>query len=93
MPPEVLAQYQKGAEVTEAAFTSTSKNPAGANSLWPEVSNVEMQIISKTGKDVSGLSKSPEEMEVLFRSGTPFTVTERFVDPVTGRTVIRMVEK
>ncbi|MGW1741245.1 hypothetical protein ACWCPQ_20850 [Nocardia sp. NPDC001965] len=57
------------------------------------MSNVEMQIIPKTGKDVSGLSKSPEELEVLFQSGTPFEVVQRFTDPVTGRTVIRMVEQ
>jgi hypothetical protein len=90
---DVLARYQQGQEVTEAAFTSTSKNPAGANALFPEASNVEMQIISKTGKDVSGLSKTPEEMEVLFQTGTKFDVVQRYTDPTTGRVVIRMVEK
>lgn len=93
LPEDVLAKYQPGETVTEAAFTSTTKNPAGANSLWPEASNVEMQIISKTGKDISSLSKSPEEMEVLFASGTQFQCVQRFVDPATGRTVLRLVEQ
>ncbi|MFD4407401.1 ADP-ribosyltransferase [Nocardia sp. NPDC058499] len=92
LPPHILDQYQEGKTVTEAAFTSTSKNPAGANTLWPEASSVEMQIISKTGKDVSSLSKSPEEMEVLFASGTQFNCVQRFTDPVSGRTVLRLVE-
>ncbi|WP_328388523.1 ADP-ribosyltransferase [Nocardia sp. NBC_00416] len=93
LPDDVLARYRVGEEITETAFTSTSQNPAGASELFKGVSNVEMQIISKTGKDVSGLSKSPEELEVLFQSGTPFEVVQRFTDPVTGRTVIRMVEQ
>ncbi|MBF6397797.1 hypothetical protein IU438_18565 [Nocardia cyriacigeorgica] len=92
LPPEVLDKYQKDAVITEDAFTSSSRNPKGANELWPEASNVEMQIISKTGKDVAPYSKSPEEMEVLFKSGTRFNVMDRYVDPVSGRTVIRMAE-
>ncbi|NEW42506.1 ADP-ribosyltransferase [Nocardia cyriacigeorgica] len=93
LPPEVLEKYQPGHTVTEGAFTSTSRNPKGATELWPQASDVEMQIVSKTGKDVQPWSKSPEEQEILFKSGTEFNVLDRWVDPVTGRTVIRMVER
>ena len=90
MPPEVLARYQPGQTVTEDAFTSTSRAPEGT----PFSGDVEFQIFSKTGKDVS--QYAPEayarEQEVLFKSPTPFEVTERFIDPDTGHTVIRMVE-
>ncbi|WP_039828345.1 ADP-ribosyltransferase [Nocardia testacea] len=93
LPEQELAKYQPGQVVVETGFTSTTKNPNGAGALFEGGSNVEFQIISKTGKDVSGLSKSPEEMEVLFRSGTPFACTQRWTDPATGRTFIRLVEQ
>lgn len=93
LPEQELARYQPGQTVVETGFTSTTKNPNGASALFEGGSNVEFQIISKTGKDVSGLSKSPEEMEVLFRSGTPFACTQRWTDPATGRTFIRLVEQ
>lgn len=56
LPAEVLDKYQPGQVVTEHGFTSTSRRMSGANDLWPEASNVEMQIISKTGKDVAPYS-------------------------------------
>ncbi|MGA4792254.1 ADP-ribosyltransferase [Nocardia sp. AB354] len=90
MPPDVLARYQPGKTVTEDGFTSTSRAPEGT----PFPGDVEFQIFSKSGKDITEYAQ-PEyrrEQEVLFRSGTPFDVTERFTDPATGHTVIRMVE-
>lgn len=87
LPPEVLAKYQKGNRVTEDAFTSSSKHPETAFD-----GPVEMQIFSKTGKDISAYSQYGRENEVLFRSNTPFDVVDRFPDPVTGRTIIRMIE-
>ncbi|WP_280263805.1 ADP-ribosyltransferase [Nocardia wallacei] len=86
--PEDLARYEKGAKVTEEGFTSTSKSPDAAFDR-----PVEMQIFSKTGKDISSMAHKPEEQEVLFRSGTPFNVVDRFTDPDTGRTIIRMIEQ
>ncbi|MGY0500865.1 ADP-ribosyltransferase [Nocardia sp. FBN12] len=89
LPPEVLAKYKEGGSVTEDAFTSTSPlaNGGGVRS-----GQVEMQIFSKTGKDITEHS-APGNPEVLFRSGTEFNVTKRYYDWNTGRTVIQMIEK
>lgn len=90
MPPEVLAKYQPNTTITEDAFTSTSAAENGT----PFAGDVEFQIFSKTGKDISQYANPTvaHEQEVLFRSGTKFDVTERFTDPASGRTVIRMIE-
>ncbi len=91
LPPEVLAQYRPGEVITEDAFLSTSTNAAVARS--PSfVGNVEFRIMSSTGRDVSSFSVFPGEQEILFPSGTTFYVVSKTVDPVTGRTVIRMAE-
>ncbi|MCX4093592.1 hypothetical protein [Nocardia sp. alder85J] len=52
-------------------------------------SNVEFQILSKTGADYSRFG-TPDE--VLFRSGTDFFVRRVLPDPATGRTIIQMIE-
>ncbi len=91
MPPEVLARYQQGQTVTEDAFTSASANPAGS----PFSGDVEMNIYSKTGKDVSKFADpimQKGEQEVLFPTGTQFDVVTRTVDPDTGMTIINMIE-
>ncbi|MEG8183778.1 hypothetical protein GZH49_35505 [Nocardia terpenica] len=92
LPPDVLARYQPGSSVTEEAFTSTSKSPEVSKAFG---SDVEFQIFSKTGKDVTQYAgANAQEQEVLFRSGTNFDVMERFPDPTCPyRTVIRMIEK
>ena len=46
LPPEVLAQYQPGAVVTEDAFVSTSVDPAVARSP-AFAGNVEFRIVSR----------------------------------------------
>ncbi|WP_275952242.1 ADP-ribosyltransferase [Mycobacterium heckeshornense] len=92
LPPEVLARYQPGEVVTESAFTSTTTNPAVA--LSPAFAgNVEFRILSSTGRDVSSFSMFPDEQEILFPPGTNFYVVNRTVDPVTGRTIIEMIER
>ncbi|QIS18746.1 ADP-ribosyltransferase [Nocardia terpenica] len=90
MPPEVLAKYQKGNEITEEAFTSSSQHPESAFA-----GETEFQIISKTGKDVSQYAgENAPESEILFKTGTKFDVVDRFPDPnVPGREIIRMIEK
>ncbi|MGW0058110.1 ADP-ribosyltransferase [Nocardia nova] len=90
MPPEVLARYQKGATVAEDGFTSTSRATNGS----PFPGDVEFQIFSKTGKDITEYSNPSyrAEQEVLFPPKTKFDVEDRFIDPETGRTIIRMVE-
>ncbi|MEV0712076.1 hypothetical protein [Nocardia aurea] len=89
LSPEELARYEQGKPVQELGFTSGSRNPAGSNGLLVDSSNVEFQMISKTGKDMSQYG-TPDE--VLFHSGTNFLVRSKAIDPATGRTVIQMVE-
>lgn len=88
LPDDVLARYVPGERVTEQGFTSTSRAIDG--SPHHNGNPVEFQIMSSTGKEVTQYSKNPEELEVLFQSGTPFHVVSR--QDVGGRTVIRMVE-
>ncbi|MEV6059352.1 ADP-ribosyltransferase [Nocardia asteroides] len=89
LPPEVLNAYRPGATVTEKGFTSTSPLANGGGVRSGEV---EMRIFSKTGKDITEHS-APGNPEVLFKSGTQFSVTKRYTDWQTGRTVIEMIEK
>jgi hypothetical protein len=92
LPPDVLARYQPDAVVTERAFLSTSVEPAVAQST-AFAGNVEFRILSKTGRDISSFSTFPTEREVLFPSGTQFYVVDRKSDPVTGMTIIEMIER
>jgi hypothetical protein len=92
LPPEVLAQYQPGAVVTEDAFVSTSVDPAVARSP-AFAGNVEFRIVSKTGRDISSLSLISHEQEVLFPSGKQFYVITRTTDPLMGTTIIEMAER
>lgn len=92
LPPEVLDRYRPGEVITEDAFLSTSTDTGVARS--PSfVGNVEFRILSKTGRDISPFSVFPGEREVLFTAGTKFYVVSKVFDPLTGRTVIRMVER
>ncbi|ORV55905.1 hypothetical protein AWC05_12085 [Mycobacterium florentinum] len=91
LPDEALAQYKPGEVFTELGFLSTTTDVAVARS--PVFSgNVEFQIVSTSGRDVSSYSMFPEEQEILFPSGTRFYVVDKVVDPVTGKTIIKMLE-
>ncbi|CQD15616.1 ADP-ribosyltransferse [Mycobacterium lentiflavum] len=91
LPDEVLAQYKPGEVFTELGFLSTTTDVAVARS--PVFSgNVEFQIVSTSGRDVSSFSMFPEEQEILFPSGSRFYVVDKVMDPVTGRTIIKMLE-
>jgi hypothetical protein len=48
--------------------------------------------MSTSGRDISSFSMFPGEQEILFPPGTKFYVVDKVVDPVTGTTVIEMVE-
>jgi hypothetical protein len=92
LPPEALARYQPDEVITEDAFLSTSTNPAVARS--PSFAgNVEFRILSSTGRDISSVSMFPTEQEVLFPAGTKFYVLSKTTDPVTGKTIIEMIER
>jgi hypothetical protein len=92
LPPDVLAQYQPGAAVTEPAFFSTSMNPAVPQST-AFAGNVEFRVLSRTGRDISSFSMFPTEQEVLFPTGVTFYVLDRRSDPLTGITIIEMIEQ
>jgi NAD:arginine ADP-ribosyltransferase len=91
LPPDVLAQYQPGEVVTEKAFLSSTTDPVVAQSP-AFAGNVEFRIMSSTGRDISSFSLFPDEQEVLFRPRTRFYVVNKTVDPLTGRTIIEMIE-
>lgn len=92
LPPEVLAQYRPGEYIIEKGFMSTTTNPAVAQAP-AFAGNVEFRILSCTGRDISAHSMFPAEQEVLFPSHTRFFVIDKTVDPLTGRTIIEMVEE
>jgi hypothetical protein len=92
LPADVLARYQPDAIITEPAFLSTSMEPAVAQSSAFS-GNVEFRILSKTGRDISSFSLFPSEREVLFPNGTQFYVLDRRPDPLTGITIIEMIER
>ena len=92
LPPDVLAQYQPGAVVTEPAFFSSSTNPAVPQST-AFAGNVEFRVLSRTGRDISSFSMFPTEQEVLFPTGVTFYVLDRRSDPLTGITIIEMIEQ
>ncbi|MFC6011115.1 hypothetical protein [Nocardia lasii] len=89
LPPGGIDRYTPGSTVTEHGFTSTSPLANGGGVRSGEV---EMRIFSKTGKDIAEHS-APGNPEVLFKPETQFTVTKRYTDWQTGRTVIEMIEK
>ncbi|MGQ4598688.1 ADP-ribosyltransferase [Nocardia sp. R6R-6] len=88
LTPEDLARYQPGHTVTEAGFTSSSRAPEAAFDR-----QVEFRIVSEHGKSIEQFARKPEELEVLFKSGTEFNVLNRYPDPETGRIIIEMAEE
>ncbi|WP_456299183.1 ADP-ribosyltransferase [Mycobacterium parmense] len=92
LPSEVLAQYRPDEYIIEKGFMSTTRDPGVAQSP-AFAGNVEFRIASFTGRDVSPYSMFPTEQEVLFPSHTRFLVISRQVDPLTGRTIIEMIEE
>ncbi|MCW2658980.1 MAG: hypothetical protein JWP83_132 [Mycobacterium sp.] len=92
LSPDVLAQYRPGEVITEKAFVSTTTNPAVARSTAFS-GNVEFRIVSFTGRDVSSVSMFPGEREILFPPGTHFFVAGKTIDPLTGKTIIEMIER
>ncbi len=92
LPAEVLAQYRPGEYIIEKGFMSTTMNPVVAQSP-AFAGNVEFRVLSSTGRDISAVSLFPSEREVLFPPGTRFLVLDKKVDPVTGRTIIEMIEE
>ncbi len=89
LSPRVLAEYEAGMIVTEDGFTSTTTSRAVATEFGD---NVLFKVFSVTGRDISSMSVLPHEQEVLFPSGSRFYVVSKTVDPLTGKTVIEMID-
>jgi hypothetical protein len=86
MTEDMVARYVPGQTVTEAGFTSTS-----AKGGTPFKGNTNFIIKSKTGKDVSMISKFPKEKEILFPPGTQFKVNA-VQKPAPGVNIIFLEE-
>ena len=83
LPNDVLDSYQVNSIVTEKAFMSSSADKTGTDVFRTNTDkqyNTIFYIYSFSGKDISQISKWPNEKEILFRAGTNFRVTNR-VDP------------
>lgn len=70
LPPAILATHNVGNIVTYPSFTSTSVG-------YGFDGDHTFVIKSKTGKYIGPLSSSPDEEEVLFKSGARFKVLDR----------------
>ncbi|MFI5783733.1 hypothetical protein [Nocardia sp. NPDC051570] len=91
LTPEQLARYEPNKPYVEDAPLFTSKNPAGSHDgLNVGTSDVEYQIVSKTGRETENYGGMKEE--VTFKDHTPFFVHEKYWDPVKKRTIIVMDE-
>lgn len=63
--------YEVGSIVEERGFTSSAKSQG----VWS--GDYHYEIESRTGRDISHISSSPGEKEVLFKSGTRFEVVSK----------------
>ncbi|WP_280238034.1 hypothetical protein [Nocardia abscessus] len=86
LTPEQLARYEPGSTVVEPPFTSASATSTAAKDR-----SVEMEIWSIDGRYIGHYSSVPEELEVVFKTDTPFQVLDKFPGP-DGRTIIQMRE-
>ena len=71
----------------EAGFTSATADPS---KFFP--GDVRLQIFSRGGKDVSHLSFSPQEMEVVFDKGTLFYVRGSGFDAEMEKHVVKLID-
>ena len=87
MTDDMLRPYQVGEVVTERSFISTSRPGTSAAS---REGNVAFTYNSRTGRDISLISVTPSEGEVLFAPGTRFRVLS--VQRVGGARIIHLEE-
>ncbi|NBX18412.1 MAG: hypothetical protein EBR09_13725 [Proteobacteria bacterium] len=83
---EVSDLYEVGSQITEKAFTSTSRTISRKFS-----GNTLFVIKSKTGKMIDELSAFKSEQEVLFPPGTVFKVLGRTIDGKTTKILMEQV--
>ncbi len=84
--PAILAKYVPGELVVEAGFTSTAAEQ-GHQLKGP----IQLEILSRTGRDISVLSQISQEREVLFAPNTTFRCLEKVKHP-DGTWLIRLEE-
>jgi hypothetical protein len=90
LDPAIANSYKVGQEITEKGFTSTgTEKPIGINIKKGKIETI-FNIKSKTGKSISKFSDTPQEDEVLFKSGTKFKVTKKREE--NGKIIIEMEE-
>lgn len=77
LKPEAVALYQPGKIVEERGFTSSSKEQG----TWS--GDVQFVLKSKSGRDISHISRHPGEAEVLFKSGTRFKIVSNSGNKIT----------
>ncbi|MQY20447.1 CIR N-terminal domain-containing protein [Nocardia macrotermitis] len=84
--------FQEGKPWNGNGFMNSSTNPAGVNNGgMVNTTNTTFQIVSKTGRDVSELGGTHDE--VAFQSATKFLVKGIKADPSNPRrTIIQLVE-
>jgi hypothetical protein len=73
MKPSEIAEYEPGKTVHHKGVTSASKS----RQKGLAISNVDFEILSKHGADVSSISLNKPAQEVLFRPGSSFKVLEK----------------
>lgn len=69
---DFIKQWQPGSVVHDSAFVSASNLKTGAGDARNSV--LQLQIKSKTGRNIQKYSHEPEEKEVLFPAGTNFRI-------------------
>jgi len=85
---EQISSYVPGTSREDPAFVSSSSDPNeafGGNTLF--------LIMSKHGKDVTLLSRVPEESEILFDKGSRFYVQSNYFDTDLNKHIIQLVEE
>lgn len=95
LPGHIVDKYEVGKVILERAFVSSSADEIAVNAFRTNTDqsyNTIFYITSKTGKDISKISKWPDEKEVLFRAGTKFKVTKKYTSFFTRKTFIWLEE-
>ncbi|MGW5052652.1 toxin glutamine deamidase domain-containing protein [Actinokineospora sp. NPDC004072] len=78
-------QFPEGEVYVEPGFMSSSKVTDTHRKALTDSAPVELRIMSKTGRDIEGLSSKPHEREVLSKPRTQLLVTRKELVTVPGK--------
>jgi len=75
----IAQKYTSGNIVRQPDFISASRSTMASSFPYARAKQgfTRFKIQSKTGKPIEGVSRFPGEMEVLYKSGTKFSVTSK----------------